>query len=583
MATDPRAIHGPPKDTADLYVEHLPWAMDIATPAAILEPSVTEEGAGHEPHGVGMPPDYRHENYHRRKLFDWTMLIEQAAIWVPRDTWSVTIGGTVDVGDQRRIAVSGNNVDHTVSGEASNTEIAAAFVLLLRADANVNPLCHVYNEGPIVYLVNKGAAGLTMTVVGSILADVGAADATCAHANVEAPLYARPNESVASSALGLVWGSEEMDDDGDVAHDARMLFDKVNAAFRAGQVQSTQWDVGNRGQNSAAFGFNCTASGTSSLAAGLASAATAARAIALGDTATADKDDSLAIGPNSTAGGAGAGKATAIGEYCQATGTNAAAIGSGTVGTPNLASGARSTTTGAQNTVGGSDSHSLGSVNVIAGNGSHAVGHNNEINDHDSVAVGDHHELNDEAWAVGTGAVVGGRYGMALGRDCDVNGERATAMGYQADAAIDRALAYSSQYWTARGDRQTYLTTLNQATTNATPAQVQIAGTNDKLAIPNNTVWTGTIWLGARCDGGAGGNAGKSWGAKADFCFKCDGAGNVTDLGAFAATAFNGDALGYVLTVDLTAANVVRFLFTGAATDDVKVCATARWSSITEA
>ena len=66
-----------------------------------------------------------------------------------------------------------------------------------------------------------------------------------------------------------VAGSPQLDDDGTAGHDARVFFDKDLAAFRAGEVNSTEWDTASLGQSSVAFGLNSIASGNYSSAVGL--------------------------------------------------------------------------------------------------------------------------------------------------------------------------------------------------------------------------------------------------------------------------------------------------------------------------
>ena len=60
----------------------------------------------------------------------------------------------------------------------------------------------------------------------------------------------------------FVVGSPQITDDGNVAHDNRMFFDKSKGAFAAGRWNSTQAD--NIGNYSALFGYDGTASGDSS-------------------------------------------------------------------------------------------------------------------------------------------------------------------------------------------------------------------------------------------------------------------------------------------------------------------------------
>jgi hypothetical protein len=56
----------------------------------------------------------------------------------------------------------------------------------------------------------------------------------------------------------FVFGSDSLVDDGNTDHDRRFLFDKSQAAFRAGYVTGTQWD--SMGIASAGFGLNITLS-----------------------------------------------------------------------------------------------------------------------------------------------------------------------------------------------------------------------------------------------------------------------------------------------------------------------------------
>lgn len=78
----------------------------------------------------------------------------------------------------------------------------------------------------------------------------------------------------------FVYGSQSMDDTGDPADDARFLFDRDAAAFRAGSAAGTQWD--NRGAYSVGFGSNTQAPGDASLAAGSGCVASGEASVALG-------------------------------------------------------------------------------------------------------------------------------------------------------------------------------------------------------------------------------------------------------------------------------------------------------------
>jgi hypothetical protein len=121
----------------------------------------------------------------------------------------------------------------------------------------------------------------------------------------------------------FVFGSPQMDDDGDATHDNRMFFDKSKGAFRAGSAQGTQWDTGNVGVYSAAFGINTTASGQYSTATGYYSDATGDYSVAMGN-GHATASGSVAIGTGTASGAFG----VSIGSSTVASGVNSTAIGS---------------------------------------------------------------------------------------------------------------------------------------------------------------------------------------------------------------------------------------------------------------
>lgn len=64
-----------------------------------------------------------------------------------------------------------------------------------------------------------------------------------------------------TSTDDFVFGSPQLADDANTAHDSRFWFDKSKGAFRAGNVTGGQWDDANVGLYSFAAGYNNTASG----------------------------------------------------------------------------------------------------------------------------------------------------------------------------------------------------------------------------------------------------------------------------------------------------------------------------------
>lgn len=97
----------------------------------------------------------------------------------------------------------------------------------------------------------------------------------------------RQDDAAAGYDEDFVFGSPQLDDDANSAHDKRFFFDKSKGAFRAGSCAGDEWNDGNRGDYSfgcgyaekvsgnAAFGCNsgCIASGKSSFASGYFSTA----------------------------------------------------------------------------------------------------------------------------------------------------------------------------------------------------------------------------------------------------------------------------------------------------------------------
>lgn len=202
------------------------------------------------------------------------------------------------------------------------------------------------------------------------------------------------NENGTYVSDDFVFGSPQLDDDGNADHDKRMFFDKTTGAFRAGMVTGTDWDADNLGENSASFGWNNrstggtslttgndniasgysssamgesnNASGYASIATGLGTQATAESATAMGQGSDATGDRSTALGSNTVASGD---RSTAMGSSSEATGQTSTALGFSTE-----ASGDQSTSMGYQTLASGSYSTAIGYYSEASGNGSIALG-----------------------------------------------------------------------------------------------------------------------------------------------------------------------------------------------------------------
>jgi len=152
--------------------------------------------------------------------------------------------------------------------------------------------------------------------------------------------------NVPYATADFVFGSPQLDDDTNAAHDARMFFDKSKAAFRAGTVTGTQWDDANIGSYSVAMGYNTTASGNYSTA--------------MGQSTTSSGSSSTAMGQSTTSSGS---SSTAMGFGAAASGNYSIAAGFGVA-----ASGSSSTAMGSNTIASGINSIAIGNL-VTAGNG----------------------------------------------------------------------------------------------------------------------------------------------------------------------------------------------------------------------
>lgn len=213
-------------------------------------------------------------------------------------------GGGVSDGDKGDITVSsgGTNwqIDESSVGslEIANNSINATDII----PNIVSSLDDVRNDGGNIDLI----AGANITITPDDINDRITIAATGSGAF-------STTSNVTSNSPGtlgtddFVFGSAQLDDSGSSTHDNRFLFDKSAAAFRAGGVSSTQWDSGNRGSYSAAFGVNTIASALYSFAANSGTTASGTWSTSFGNTNTASGSNSFnAGGSSNTASATGA-------------------------------------------------------------------------------------------------------------------------------------------------------------------------------------------------------------------------------------------------------------------------------------
>ncbi len=85
--------------------------------------------------------------------------------------------------------------------------------------------------------------------------------------------FARDSDVISNSPGDMavedfVFGSDQLEDDGDSDHYSRFYFDKSKGAFRSGIAEGSQWDTANVGQFSTVFGKNNRSDGEGSTIAG---------------------------------------------------------------------------------------------------------------------------------------------------------------------------------------------------------------------------------------------------------------------------------------------------------------------------
>lgn len=174
----------------------------------------------------------------------------------------------------------------------------------------------------------------------------------------------------------------------------RMLWYPNRAAFRAGEATGTQWNRENIGNYSAAFGYDCTASGDYSFAANNVCSAVGDYSIALGSHASSTGTASSSIGYYTEASG---NYSFAEGYMTNATGSSSAAFNNSTTasgsyssafGFQTTASGTASVAFGYQSTASGSYSFASGFSSTASGLGSMAFGNNTTSSANYSTTMG---------------------------------------------------------------------------------------------------------------------------------------------------------------------------------------------------
>ena len=207
-----------------------------------------------------------------------------------------------------------------------------------------------------------------------------------------------PGSAVDETADDFVFGSTQLDDDGNTDHDKRFFFDKSKGAFRVGWAIDTEWDENSLGFASFASGIGTTASGSYSMAMGQGTEANSHASTAFGFYTQASGSSSTAMGENTIASGrsstAMGDASTASGSYSLAQGFNATASGYNAIsmGSSPTASGENSLAVGYYSTASGESAIAIGNTTVASSPYSTAIGYGTEASGTNSMALGTYTE-----------------------------------------------------------------------------------------------------------------------------------------------------------------------------------------------
>lgn len=214
----------------------------------------------------------------------------------------------------------------------------------------------------------------------------------------------------------------------------RMFFNPRKGAFRAGEIDNSEWNNSNIGVNSFAAGNSTTASGDYSTALGFYSQATAIYSTSIGFSANAIGTNSIAIGTGILASG----------DFSLATGyfTDATANYSTAFGYETLASGDTSTAMGFQTSASGSYATAMGNNTSASGENSTAMGFASTATGDYSLALGYTANASGEfSTAIGLTSTASGDHSTALGNNTNASGDYSTAMGFSVAASGDYSTA----------------------------------------------------------------------------------------------------------------------------------------------
>lgn len=205
------------------------------------------------------------------------------------------------------------------------------------------------------------------------------------------------------SSDDFVFGSPQLNFDGDANHNSRLFFDKDRFAFRAGSVFDVSWDTDSIGNASFAAGENNRATGYGDVALGTNSIARGGSSVAIGDMCISNGFNAVAMGRMSESHGTAS---IAMGHFAYANGSESVALGF-------------------FNNANGFGATAIGQNSISNGDGALAIGNNVTAESFGEVVVGMYntpsvansifgYDANDRLFVVGNGQAGSESDGMVM-------------------------------------------------------------------------------------------------------------------------------------------------------------------------
>ncbi|MEM6316301.1 MAG: tail fiber domain-containing protein [Bacteroidota bacterium] len=203
--------------------------------------------------------------------------------------------------------------------------------------------------------------------------------------------------------------------------DVKFFFDKSSGAFRAGSINTDDWNQDSLGLASVAMGENTKATGLNAVALGFETYATGRNATAIGEQTLAVGQSSMALGFNTQTSGD---YSFAFGNGSIASAESAVAFGDAVIASEVVA------------TAFGANTKASGAISTAFGDGTEASGYASITAGDDTKASG------NSATAFGFKTLATGDFSTTFGNNAKATANSAVALGFQAEATDFAAIAF---------------------------------------------------------------------------------------------------------------------------------------------